>query len=197
MYKIDKIQKEYNKMHSIGKIISIISYIILIPIIIVNFTLIIKSFISPNETPDFFGYKNFIIVSGSMEPNINIGDAIFIKEVPEEELKIKDVISFDEEGVIVTHRIIDIIEEDGIRKYKTKGDNNNTADKEMTTYDKIEGKYQFKLNKFGIFTEILKNPITLIALVLIVILISLNKNRLNKKKQVRKEKRRKYNDENN
>ena len=182
MYKIDKVQKEYKKMHSIGKVISSIIYIILIPIIIFNFTLIIKSFINPNETPDFLGYKNFVIVSGS----------IFIKEVPEEEIKIKDIISFNEDGLVVTHRVIDIIEENGVKKYKTKGDNNNAADKEMTTYDKIEGKYQFKINKFGIITEILKNSITLIVLVLIVILMALNKNRINKKKQIRKEKRQKY-----
>ncbi len=196
MYKIDKVQKEYHKMHLIGKVISIIIYIILIPIIIFNFSLIIKSFINPNKTPDFFGYKNFIIVSGSMEPTINIGDAIFVKEVPKEEINEKDIISFDEDGVIVTHRVIDIIEEDGQTKYKTKGDNNNTADKEMTTYDKIEGKYQFKINKFGLVTEILKNPITLVALILIIVLISLYKNRLDKKKQLRKQKRQKYEEDN-
>ena len=63
MYKIDKVQKENKRMHIVMKIISIILYIILIPIIIFNFTLIIKSFINPNEVPDFFGYKNFVIVS--------------------------------------------------------------------------------------------------------------------------------------
>ncbi len=196
MYKIDKIQKEYKKMHLIGKVISIITYIILIPIIIFNFTLIIKSFINPNKTPDFFGYKNFVIVSGSMEPTIKIGDAIFVKEVPEEEIKEKDIISFDEDGVIVTHRVVDIIEEDGVKKYKTKGDNNNTSDKELTTYDKIEGKYQFKINQFGLIIDILKNRFTLIALILIVVLVSLNKSRIDKKKQLRKEKRQKYDEEN-
>ncbi len=196
MYKIDKVQKEYKKMHLIGKIFSIIIYIILIPIIVFNFTLIIKSFINPNKTPDFFGYKNFVIVSGSMEPTINIGDAIFIKEVPKEKIKENDIISFDEDGLIVTHRVISIIEENGITKYKTKGDNNNAPDKEMTTYDKIEGKFQFKINKFGIVTEVLKNRFTLIALILIIILMSLNKKRADKKKQLRKEKRQKFNEKN-
>ena len=196
MYKIDKVQKEYKKMHLIGKTFSIIIYIILIPIIVFNFTLIIKSFINPNKTPDFFGYKNFVIVSGSMEPTINIGDAIFIKEVPKEEIKENDIISFDEDGLIVTHRVISIIEENGLTKYKTKGDNNNAPDKEMTTYDKIEGKFQFKINKFGIVTEVLKNRFTLIALILIIILMSLNKKRADKKKQLRKEKRQKFNEKN-
>ncbi len=63
MYKIDKIEKENQRIHIIGKIISVILYILLIPIILFNFTLIIKSFINPNKTPDFFGYKSFVIVS--------------------------------------------------------------------------------------------------------------------------------------
>ena len=62
----------------------------------------------------------------------------------------------------------------------------------MTTFDKIEGKYQFKLSNFGIISEILKNKITLIVLIIIVILISLYQKSLNNKKERRKEKRRKY-----
>ena len=125
MYKIDKIQKEKQRIHIIVKVISTILYMILIPIIIFNFTLIIKSFIDPNEIPDFFGYKSFVIVSGSMEPTIMTGDAILVKEVSEDEIKTNDIISFSQEGTIVTHRITEMIEENGVKKYKTKGDNNN------------------------------------------------------------------------
>ncbi len=192
MYKIDKVQKEEKRIHIMGKIISIIFYIILIPIIIFNFTLIIKSFVNPNKIPDFFGYKSFIIVSGSMEKTIMRGDAIIVKEVPQDEIKIEDIISFDEDGVIVTHRIIDIINENGIVKYRTKGDNNNSPDKQMITYDKIEGKYQFKIKQFGIVTEILKSKITLMVLIVIVILISLYQKNLKRKQQIRREKRMKW-----
>lgn len=192
MYKIDKVQKESKRIHIVGKIASIIIYIILIPIIIFNFTLIIKSFIYPNEMPDFFGYKSFVIVSGSMEPTIMTGDAIFTKEVLEDEIKINDIISFSQGGTIVTHRVIKIVEENGIKKYTTKGDNNNTEDKEKITYNQIEGKYQFKINQFGSIINILKSKITLIILVFIMVLIYYEKEKLKSKKQKRKEKRKKY-----
>lgn len=149
MYKINKVQKEKKVIHILSKIISTIIYIIIIPVIIFNFTLIIKSFLNPDETPDFFGYKSFVIISGSMEPNIMTGDAIFIKEVPQSEIQINDIISFSQGKSVVTHRVIEIIEEQGVKKYKTKGDNNNTEDKELVTYEQIEGKYQFKINNFG------------------------------------------------
>ncbi len=196
MYKIDKIQKEKQRIHIIVKVISTILYMILIPIIIFNFTLIIKSFIDPNEIPDFFGYKSFVIVSGSMEPTIMTGDAILVKEVSEDEIKTNDIISFSQEGTIVTHRITEMIEENGVKKYKTKGDNNNSEDKEKITYEKIEGKYQFRIRQFGVMVEILKNKITLILLILIVIFVYYYRGKIENRKKLRKEKRKKYTEEN-
>ena len=197
MYKIDKIQKENQRIHTIGRVISAILYIVLIPMIIFNFTLIIKSFINPNKTPDFFGYKSFVIVSGSMEPTIKKGDAIFVKEVLEEEIKTNDIISFTQGETNVTHRIIGISQENGINKYTTKGDNNNTEDKEKISYEQIEGKYQFKISQFGMVTGILKNKITLIILIAIIIVINYYKVRIENKKQKRKQKREEYDKVNN
>ena len=192
MYKIDQVQKEKQRIHVIGRTISVILYIILIPMIIFNFTLIIKSFLNPNKTPDFFGFKSFVIVSGSMEPTLKKQDAILVKEVPEEEIKVNDILSFTTKGTNVTHRVIAITEEDGSKKYTTKGDNNNTEDKEKITYQQIEGKYQFKISQFGIVIQILKSKITLMVLVLMIILISCYKRRIQNRKQTRKEKRKKY-----
>ncbi len=193
MYKIDKVQKESKRIHTIGRIISAILYLILIPIIIFNFTLIIKSFMKPNETPDFFGYKSFVIVSGSMEPTIKKQDAILVKKIPEAEIKVNDIISFTTKNQInVTHRVIEIQEENGIKKYTTKGDNNNTEDKEKITYEQIEGKYQFRINQFGMVIQILKSKVTLFLLVIAIILITYYQGRIKKKKQERKQKREKY-----
>lgn len=192
MYKIDKVQKENKRMHVIQKIISIILYMILIPIIIFNFTLIIKSFVHPNETPDFFGYKSFVIVSGSMEPTIMTGDAILIKEVPENEITINDIVSFRQGETNVTHRIVGISDEDGRKKYQTKGDNNNTIDKELITYEQMEGKFQFKIDQFGVMIEFLKSKVTLVILILMIAFVHFFKRNTECKKQRRKEKRKEY-----
>ena len=197
MYTIKKKQQERQRIHMIVKIISAILYMILIPIIIFNFTLIIKSFINPNEIPDFFGYKTFVIVSGSMEPTIMTGDAILVKEVPQDEIKINDIISFTQGETNITHRIVEITEENGIKRYHTKGDNNNTEDKQKTTYKQIEGKYQFKINQFGIVTEILKSKVTLLILITMMIVIHYYKRKIEDKKQKRKEKRNHYKEERN
>ena len=73
MYRTSNFNKNSKIMHSIEKIISILIYIIIIPIIIFNLTIMIKSYINPTEIPDFFGLKSFVIVSESMESTIMKG----------------------------------------------------------------------------------------------------------------------------
>ena len=193
MYKVDKVQKESRRIETIGRVISGLIYIILIPLIIFNFTLIIKSFINPKETPDFFGLKSFVIVSRSMEPTINKGDAILVKEVPESEIAVNDIVSFSQDGTNVTHRIVDVTQEDGKKQYTTKGDNNNTEDKEKITYEQIEGKYQFRIKKFGVFVSIIKSKFTLILLIVIIVVMYCHNNKRKEKSKMRKQKRENYN----
>lgn len=192
MYKIHDYIKENNKIQKIKKTISFVLYMIIIPILFINFTLIIKSFINPNKIPSFLGYKNFIIVSESMEPTIMVGDAIFIKQVNENEIKINDIISFHDGKDINTHRIIGIYEENNIKYYRTKGDNNKNEDKQKITYNQIEGKYQFKISNFGFVLNILKSKITLFILLFIVFFDIYFTYRIKQKKINRKQKRKQY-----
>lgn len=192
MYKIRDYKEIKNRNEKIKKIISIFIYIIIIPIIVINITLIVKSFIRPNKIPDFIGYKNFVIVSESMEPTIMVGDAIFVKKVPEKEIKINDIISFHDGECINTHRIVGVSEENGIKMYRTKGDNNRGEDKEKVSYGQIEGKYLFKINNFGNLIKVLQSKVTLAILILLVCLNTYFNYRLKYKRKARREKRKKY-----
>lgn len=193
MYKLKDFEKSSKNMYIMLKTISIMIYIIIIPIIIFNITLVAKSCINPNETPTFFGIKSFVIVTKSMEPTIMTGDAIFVKQVSEDDVKVGDIISFKDGDSVNTHRIIEIVENNGVKRYKTKGDNNKREDRNLVKYSQIEGKYEFRIKGFGKFIEILKNKITLVILLIILVLVSTMQVRLSKKKLERKEKRYKYN----
>ena len=74
MYKISKFSKEKKKIKNIRKIfkvsINVLIYLILIPILILNFVLITKSITNPNEIPNILGYKVFVIISKSMQPRV-------------------------------------------------------------------------------------------------------------------------------
>lgn len=113
------------------------------------------------------------VLTGSMQPNYNVGDIIIVKTTDADELKVKDVITFyssdpDMQGQIVTHRINNIIEENGQRKFETKGDNNEGIDADLVTEDKIVGKVQFKIPAVGKAVNFLQTNRT--AFFLIVIL---------------------------
>lgn len=88
-----------------------------------------------------FGYQMKAVLSGSMEPGIQTGSVIAIKE-PEPDYKFEKngVITFiTKEEKIVTHRIDQVRNDDG--SYVTKGDANDAADMEPVKQDSIIGIY--------------------------------------------------------
>ena len=130
LYTNQEINKRKNREIKIKNIIYVIMYCFLVIIMTYNISLIMQSLINLNKTPSFFGIKTYVIISGSMEPNINIGDMVITKS-KENELKVGDIISYRKGQSVITHRISQIIEnEKGERTYRTKGDNNNAENGE-------------------------------------------------------------------
>ena len=168
------------------KTISIICIIILLPILFINGVILINSWMHPEKVPSVFGWKPFIVLSGSMETEIFSGDIVVVKEVDSTKLKENDIIAFKSGDVVVTHRIVEVIkEEDGTIKYVTKGDNNNTQDKDYVYPDKVEGLLQFKVSKLGNLAMFIQTPIGMLVCLsiplLLLILVQITENRKNKK----------------
>ncbi|MFQ9695752.1 MAG: signal peptidase I [Zhenhengia sp.] len=101
------------------------------------------------------------IATGSMKPGINPGDVVLVKKLQDradiEALQIGDIIQFKKESILVNHRIIDIVEEDGEMKYRTKGDNNSAQDADLVVAEDIKGTIVQVIPKIGWPTLILKN----------------------------------------
>lgn len=105
-----------------------------------------------NNSVKIFNYRFMRVLSNSMEPVLEPNDCIIIKEVPEDELDIGDIItfvSFENEiyGKFNTHRIYDIgIDENtGKKYYVTKGDYFDTPDYSYVIYENVIGKYVRKI----------------------------------------------------
>lgn len=125
-------QEQSAKLQKTLTAVGIIMCVILIPILIVNSTLLIKSLANKDKVPDFGGILPLIVLTDSMYPDIKSGDLIVCKTVDAEDVEIGDVISFydpaSKSSAVVTHEVIDIMEEDGKISFRTKGINNNTED---------------------------------------------------------------------
>ena len=169
-----------------------ILYIIIIPIILYDIFIIIQAIINPNKTPDFFGYKSFSIVSGSMEPTININDIVIIKNAEINDIRINDIITFKNENETITHRVIDIRVEDGNLIYTTKGDSNEVTDIEEVRFEQIEGKYVTKISKIGKIFSVLKNKFVFSLILILLIICYIIQKKTLQRKELRKEKRKKY-----
>ena len=137
------------------KITSIISAIIfIICLLLLGLVMVTPKGENGSGTVNIAGYSIMTVLTGSMEPEYQVGDIVVIKYTDADELKVKDVITFissDKElnGQPITHRIINITEENGQKKFETKGDNNEIADGTLVTSDKILGKVQFKIPFVG------------------------------------------------
>ena len=100
-------------------------------------------------------YGAYVIVSGSMEPLIKIKDAVLIKRVDTaDDVKRGDVVTYRATdptyyGVLITHRIVDIKEENGEKIYITKGDHNETVDRSPINLSQITGKVVMRIPKIG------------------------------------------------
>lgn len=135
-----KPKSENTPLYKVTTVIGIVLCVILVPILIINCTLIVKGLINDKEAPDFFGYVPFIVYSDSMSPVFEENDLIIVKEIDPADVKTGekgtwsdagDIISFydpaskSDPKAVLTHRAMYKIENsDGTYSFKTAGDFN-------------------------------------------------------------------------
>ena len=110
-------------------------------------------------TSGYFKYYAVAVATGSMEPNINVGDIVIIEQIKKDygKLEIGDVLAFKYNGVIVVHRIINKINKGDEYFFYTKGDNNGSADNYVIKPDSIVGVVNHKIDYLGLPTVWLNN----------------------------------------
>lgn len=159
-------------MKKILKIIGTIIIVVLTLLLLFDVIIVIKSKTNPDKVPGILGYKPFIVMSGSMMSKIEIGDLVFVKETDATTLKENDIIAFkDEENLVTTHRIINVINENGEISFETKGDSNNVKDEKRVYPKDIEGIYIFKIEKLGKFILFLQEPQGFSIMMLAILII--------------------------
>ena len=88
----------------------------------------------------YFKYSIIGIGSESMTGKINKGDAVIVMKVKsEKDFKKGDIITYEYNGKTIVHRLVEIKEENGKKKYITKGDANITEDNVDLYIDDIKG----------------------------------------------------------
>lgn len=145
--------------------------VLLVPLIIANVTIIVGSYLHPDEIPGFLGYKPFIVLSDSMLPAISVGDLVIAKEVDTEELKEGDVIAFREGRSVITHRIVSVVEDAGARRFVTRGDNNNANDPVLVKAELVEGLQVLVAPRLGNAALFMQTPVGMTVIVALPLIL--------------------------
>ena len=160
--------------HKLLTVIGIILCVILIPILIINITLIVKSYTS-EDVPSVGGRLPLIVLTDSMYPQIQSGDLVICRTTEPEAIETGDVIAFfDPAGngtTIVTHRVVEVVEENGAKMFRTRGDNNNTEDRLLVEGEDIVGTYRSRIPGAGSIALFMQTTTGLIVCVVMPILL--------------------------
>lgn len=148
-----KTKSNHSPSQTILSVLGTVLCLILAPILILNVSLIIRSFTAPNEVPRVGKWLPLVVMTDSMYPEIHSGDLIICQVKEAEEVQVRDVISFfDPAGngtSVVTHRVMEIKNEDGRIAFITQGDANNTADARPVPAEKLVGVYHTRIAGVG------------------------------------------------
>lgn len=119
----------------------------------------------------------YVIITGSMEPNVKVFDAVLTIRESKEDIKVNDIITFVSQnphhnGATITHRVVGIVKlDDGKISYRTKGDNNPIPDSSLVNYENIVGKVILKIPKIGYLQSLISNNKLLVLIVIPCIFI--------------------------
>lgn len=120
------------------------------------------------------GFTPLTVQSDSMLPFFKTGDLIIIKSCNPNELVEGDVITFhtiiQNQYALNTHRIARISEENGVRTYTTKGDNNTISDTHIIGNSDIVGKYVTKLPGMGQVLDFLSGSVGFLLVIVLPML---------------------------
>lgn len=167
-----------SKKGKVWNIIMIVLCILLIPVIVINVTLVIKS-MTAEGLPDIFGYAALSVTSPSMdgdkEDSFPQGSLIIVKILSDEDkqnLVENDVVTYiDSDGAYVTHRIIGISTSDGEITYvRTKGDANDSDDG-LKSIDNVVALVVTHINGLGNFAMFLQEPYGMLVIIGVPVLI--------------------------
>lgn len=162
------------------KIFKVLKTIFILFLIAILLYVLYSKYIRKDRITKVFGYGFLVVLTGSMEPEIDTGSLVIIKD--SDSYDVGDIITYEEnENYFVTHRII----EKDVNNLITKGDKNNEVDTKISE-DQIIGKVVFHSLILGIF---IRKYLLLVFIIFTVFIIIVNIFSKNKKREEEEDER--------
>lgn len=168
--------KKFNLLREITKAILNVSVFLLLPLVVVT---LITSKVSVG------GFKSFVVLTGSMSPLIPAGSVVYSRSI--DNYGKGDIITFEQNGVTVTHRVVNKITENNATFYETRGDANNVTDSESVPSKDVVGKVELFVPLIGKLIMFLKTLPGFFTLIILPTLIFVGFELFNIRKEIEKE----------
>ena len=96
---------------------------------------------------------SYVVQSDSMSPAIGAGSVVYVTDAGPETLSEGEVITYRTAGGgesgRVTHRIVEVVDRDGTRAFRTKGDANEDPDPQLVDPNQVVGRVAFHVPLVG------------------------------------------------
>lgn len=129
-----------------------------------------------NNDSSFFGYRIFTVATGSMEPDYKIGDMLLVKDQEPSDIKIGDDLVYlgaedSYQGKVITHRVIDIKEENGQFNFHTKGIIEMAMEDPVVNESQIYGTVVYNLLFFSLVNKVISSSLGFILLIVLPVAV--------------------------
>ncbi len=159
------------------KVLRIIKNIILGTLIAFFTLVLITSMIArfTGSSPSLFGHSLYRVSSGSMRPELEVGDVILVRDCDGKQVEKDDIVTYvaqsgEMKGLLITHRVVKAPYQQGDEYYVvTKGDANDAED-DPVNVSQIQGKMLFKIGILKYLFDFFVTPWGLIAIIALVLL---------------------------
>ena len=141
IYRENETVSEKRGLQTAGRLMSVIGVLLMVIVIAACLTLVI---------PKIAGYDAYVVVSGSMEPNIPVGSIVYSEETDPALLRTGDVIVFVDPSrgtTPITHRVVSNNPFTG--NIITKGDANENEDVNPVAYENVVGVVRAHVPRIG------------------------------------------------
>ena len=116
----------------------------------------------PLTVPRLLGFEIYSVVSGSMEPALPMGSIVYVEHVEPETVEPDDIIAYNVDGSIITHRVVENHFVEG--EYVTKGDANEKEDFNNVHYRDLIGRVKYHFPVIGHYLMLYSQQVTKVYL---------------------------------
>lgn len=151
---------------NVGKLLRTVGFVVLLALVIPFVVFAVPQVVGASHS--------YVVLSGSMQPTIAAGDVVVVDSVDADSIQEGDVITFEppsghqlEGAERITHRVIEVVEQEDGTYFRTQGDANEEPDQALVPADKVVGRVMFAIPKLGYVSQFAGSDQGLLLLVIV------------------------------